>query len=109
MGASLAFIAHPVYGQITADGRINNLDSVAFANSENAIATADADGTNVIDFITQSDSAFINFNFNVPDVDLAIDSVNNLPLNSVRFMAFDACPVNTSIKVSYSQLKPHED
>ena len=88
-----------------ASNGINNLDSVAFADSENAIATANADGTNMVDFITQSDSVFINFNFNVPDVDLAIDSVNNLPLNSVRFMAFDACPVNTSNK---NQLQPIE-
>ena len=81
-----------------ANSGINNLDSVAFADSENAIATANADGTNMVDFITQSDSTFINFNFNVPDVDLALDPVDNLPLNSVRFMAFDACPVDTPNK-----------
>ncbi|MEL7009169.1 MAG: hypothetical protein AAGM29_11250 [Cyanobacteria bacterium J06588_4] len=60
---------------------INNLDSVAFSNSEQAIATANATGSNIVSFDSQISSGSIRFDFTVPDVDLAfsaIEDINNL-------------------------------
>ena len=72
----------------------NNLDSRAFSNSTNAIANADGNGTNTITFDSQANSAPINFNLNLPEVDYAIAPVNSLPSNTIQPVAFDLCPTN---------------
>ncbi|MEM9506881.1 MAG: filamentous hemagglutinin N-terminal domain-containing protein [Cyanobacteria bacterium P01_E01_bin.35] len=80
---------------ISNDG-INSLDSVAFSNSDNAIATANGDGSNIVNFTSLGNSAstFIAFDLIVPDVDFVIDSVNNLPRDFLQPVAVDVCPTN---------------
>ncbi len=81
----------------TTNNGINNLDSRAFSNSENAIATANGDGTNIITFDSQVNFALIAFDLNVPDVDYAIDTQNILPSNNIdniQPVALNSCPVN---------------
>ncbi|MEM7595808.1 MAG: hypothetical protein AAF383_30625, partial [Cyanobacteria bacterium P01_A01_bin.83] len=79
----------------TSNDGINNLDSVVFSNSDNAIATANGSGSNTITFTSQADSGSVTFDFIVPDVDFAIDSVNNLPSDFLQPIAeVDTCPVN---------------
>lgn len=84
----------------TTNNGINNLDSRAFSNSENAIATANGDGTNIITFDSQVNLALIAFDLNVPDVDYAIDTQNILPSNnidSIQPIALNSCPVNADL------------
>lgn len=80
---------------ISNDG-INSLNSVAFSNSDNAIAIANGDGSNIVNFTSLGNSAstFIAFDLIVPDVDFVIDSVNNLPRDFLQPVAVDACPTN---------------
>ncbi|MEO0835004.1 MAG: filamentous hemagglutinin N-terminal domain-containing protein [Cyanobacteria bacterium J06642_3] len=79
----------------TSNDGINNLNSVAFSNSDNAIATANGDGSNTITFTSQSDSGLVAFDLTVPDVDFAIDSVNNLPSDFLQPIAeVETCPSN---------------
>ena len=78
---------------------INNLDSIAFSDSENAIATANADGTNMVDFTAQSDTASIEFNLNVPDINLAINGTNNIAFNVVSSVTLNTCPTNNKNKI----------
>ncbi|MEO1671130.1 MAG: filamentous hemagglutinin N-terminal domain-containing protein [Cyanobacteria bacterium J06631_2] len=76
-----------------ANNGINNLDSVAFSNSEQAIATANANGTNIISF-NQTNSGLINFGFIVPDVDLVVNPLQNFTPNFAQPIAFNLCSVN---------------
>ena len=91
---------------------INNLDSVAFSNSENAIANAEGNGTNQIVFKPRVNSALVTFDLNVPDVDYVIDPVNNLPSNTFQPLALNTCPVNantfdlTVIETSQGKIYP---
>ena len=91
---------------------INNLDSVAFSNSENAIANAEGNGTNQIVFNPRVNSALVTFDLNVPDVDYVIDPVNNLPSNTFQPLALNTCPVNantfdlTVIETSQGKIYP---
>ena len=91
---------------------INNLDSVASSNSENAMANAEGNGTNQIVFKPRVNSALVTFDLNVPDVDYVIDPVNNLPSNTFQPLALNTCPVNantfdlTVIETSQGKIYP---
>ncbi|MEL6441663.1 MAG: filamentous hemagglutinin N-terminal domain-containing protein [Cyanobacteria bacterium J06621_8] len=75
---------------------INSLDTAVFSNSANAIADADASGSNIVNFTFQADSSILAFNFTVPDVDFSIDSVDTLPSDFLQPITFDSCPINGS-------------
>ncbi|MEM6613994.1 MAG: filamentous hemagglutinin N-terminal domain-containing protein [Cyanobacteria bacterium P01_C01_bin.72] len=77
---------------IANDG-INNLDSVAFSNSEQAIAMANASGTNIISF-NQINSGLISFDFIVPDVDSVVEPLQDFTPSLAQPMTFNLCSAN---------------
>ncbi len=78
----------------TINDGINDLDSRATSNGENAVATANIASSNTIVFDSEINFALISFDLNVPDVDYVIDKVTNLPSNQVKPVVFNACPIN---------------
>ena len=96
-GAITLNVADINFGELNAAATtngINNLDSRATSDGENAIATPDNTSSNIIVFDSAINSALISFDLNVPDVDYVIDAVTNLPVNKTIPVAFNACPVN---------------
>lgn len=77
----------------TANG-INDLDSRATSDGDNAIATPNNESTNAIMFDSEINFALVSFDLNVPDVDYVIGEVKDLPNNNIEPLAFNPCPVN---------------
>ncbi|MCC0175464.1 filamentous hemagglutinin N-terminal domain-containing protein [Waterburya agarophytonicola K14] len=80
---------------------VNNLDSVAMSNSDNAIANADNTSSNIIIFDSQINFALIRFDLNTPDVNLGISHLPRITNSAIKPPVFNTCPVNAD------KLTPH--
>ncbi len=75
---------------------INNLDSEAFSNGENAIATPDNTSSNIIVFDSEANFSLIDLNLPIVDVDNVLGVAQDLPNPNLKTTALNPCPVNAN-------------